>query len=62
MLITLLINATLLSAVPAALTLAQQSTSAAPPRARWVGTVIAAMLFACVVFASIKNPKRTHQD
>ena len=59
--ITPIIGAVLAWGAPAVTFLAQE-TSPAPERPRWVAVVFSLLIIACVIAASIKGSKRTHQD
>jgi len=39
-----------------------QDMSAAPVGARWIAIAVSILIVACVVMASLKSAKRTHQD
>lgn len=62
MLISPLISAVLAWGAPVMLVLGQDGVDPAQDRPRWVAVVIALLIAICVILASIKSSKRTHQD
>ena len=62
MLITTIADAVFAPSAQILSALAQTQSSPAPSGGRWIAVVITLLVVACVVLASLKSSKRTHQD
>ena len=62
MLTTTIADAVFVPGVQTLSVLAQGETAPAPSGGGWVAVVISLLIVVCVVLASLKSAKRTHQD